>query len=210
VKTAHTHSRHQAFTFVELFVVIAVLALLAVLFLPSLSKCSCKAIRINCSNNLKQDGLAFRMWSDDNGVYPMKYRTNNFDGPSFATLQKMYVYFQTMSNELSTPKILVCPGDDRLPATNFASLSNTNVSYFLGMDVDETMPQMFLAGDRNLTTNGAPVPGGLSLIKFADTIGWTQKFHQGLGNVGLADGSVQGMRQVPGQPGTNVMRLAIP
>jgi len=210
MKTTQSQRHHEAFSLTEVLVIIAVLALLAGLLLPAQTHSKSKAIRINCINNLKQVGMAFRMWSDDHGLYPMQYRTNSFDGPSFATQQKMYVYFQTMSNELSTPKIICCPGDDRLPATNFASLSNTNISYFLGMDADETMPQMFLAGDRNLTTNSAPVPSGLALIKSADTIGWTQKNHQGQGNVALADGSVQGERQVPGQPGTNVMRLAIP
>ena len=33
-------------------------------------------------------------------------------------------HFQVMSNELSTPRILVCPADDRTVAVNFARLKN--------------------------------------------------------------------------------------
>jgi prepilin-type processing-associated H-X9-DG protein len=212
-----TYSRisNRAFYLAELLVIIAIVAILAGLLLPALAKAKSKAVRINCVNNLKQDGLAFRMWGDDHGAYPMRYQTNNFDGPAYAIQQKIYVYYQAMSNELNTPKILACPGDDRSPAINFNVLSNTNLSYFVGLDADETMPQMFLAGDRNLTINGVPASAGLVNIKSTDTIGWTSQMHQGQGNVALADGSVQGYTSTgllrgAGQTGTNVMRLAIP
>jgi len=66
---------------------------------------------------------------------------------------------------LVTPKFLVCPADKRKPATNFPSLTIQNVSYFLGLDADESRPQMTLAGDRNLTTNGVPVGPGLVEIR---------------------------------------------
>ena len=56
--------------------------------------------------------------------------------------------FQIMSNELSTPKILVCPADfKRQPALDFQSLQPANVSYrvYSGTNVNETNPQEVLA-----------------------------------------------------------------
>jgi len=71
-----------------------------------------------------------------------------------------------MSNELTTPKILVCPADkEKVPATSFgAGFSDTNSSYFVSLDASETYPQTFLTGDRNLAVAGkAAQPGTLVL-----------------------------------------------
>jgi len=217
MKISSIKGRSRAFTLLELFIVISIIAFLALLILPAVVTPHHRGgPRINCTNNLKQVGLAFRMWSDDNGVYPMLYRTNNFDGPSFATQQKMYVYYQAMSNELSTPKIVVCPADlKRTPGTNFTTdFSNSNVSYFVGLDASEANPQMFLAGDR-LISNGTQPLNHLLDLKTNQPVRWTQEIHNGRGNVALADGSVQGftsagLEKALQYTGTNLTRLALP
>ena len=97
-----------------------------------------------------------------------------------------------MSNELSTPKILVCPADaDHSAATNFLEdCSVRHLSYFAPLDADDSRPQDVLSGDANLIVNGRPVPAGI--LNLATTPAtWTKGRHGSVGNVGIADGSVQ-------------------
>jgi hypothetical protein len=108
--------------YLSLLIVPIMLALL----LPALAKAKDRAQTINCVSNMKQVGLAARIWSADNGSkFP----------PDFAT----------MSNELGNPKILVCPGDrSKTVATSWSTFSPGNVSYdYLepGLDENAVAPQ---------------------------------------------------------------------
>src|ERR1035438_10904304 len=117
MKTSSGRFSNQGFTLVGLLIIIAVIAILAAMLLPALASAKRKAKRINCVNNLKQDGLAFRLWEGDNGdKYPMAVSTNKNGTMEYTEDGNAFRHFQVMSNELSTPKILVCPADDRTAA----------------------------------------------------------------------------------------------
>lgn len=187
--------RCRAFTLAELVVVLLTVAILFLLMVPLTYQLKQKSRRITCVNNQKQLGLAFRIFSAANtNLYPMQSLrsaaglSGHEAGPSSRTA---IGYFQSLSNELSTPSTLLCPADNRKPAKDFASLRTGNISYFLGLDAALNLPATLLAGDRNLATNGIAVGDGVQEITTNMNIGWTRELHRFRGNAILGDGSVQ-------------------
>ena len=192
MKRSRSHEA-EAFTRIELLVVLAVVAFMAAVFLPAMQRGRQKARRMQCTANLKQLGLVFRSRAIDSGADSFTpVLTNQQAQVGTTTFGEAFRHFQVMSNLLGAPKLLVCPADLRVPAKDFGpGFSNTNLSYFVGLDAAEIYPQMFLYGDRNLT-NGLPLQEGIMLVTSNRPVGWTRELHNRQGNVALADGSVQG------------------
>jgi prepilin-type N-terminal cleavage/methylation domain-containing protein/prepilin-type processing-associated H-X9-DG protein len=203
-------------TLIEVIAVIAVVVVLVGLAIGALSNAIRKSRSICCDCNLKQIGLSFRIFANDhNDTFPMGVSTNKGGSLEYLTTNEMFRHFQVMSNELSTPVILICPTDTRKAVKSFSVLSNTNVSYFVGVDANDKFPQSLLAGDRNLMTNGGPVGSGLLELKTNQTVGWTAAMHNGRGNAALGDGSVSGftpalLREQVIHSGLESNRLLIP
>jgi len=127
----------------------------------------------HCANQMKQIGLAFRVWMlGSNDQFPFQVSTNlggtmelrsigadGFDANAF-------LHFQVISNELGTAALFVCPGDiGRVAVTNFADLQPQNVTYWLrtSADVTDFNPDAVLAvcpiDGNTLYCNGAVTNG---------------------------------------------------
>lgn len=164
-------------TLIEALVVMGVLAVLVTMTLPAFvgQKSHCSQ-RISCVNNLKQVGTAYRIWENDNGDKYLMQQTATLGGMSNLLASSdsagpfAYLPYTIMENELGqSPKVVVCPSDERSANTNFypgnanaprpaasyklagvGTFDNTNVSYFVGVGAIDTYPQSLLGGDRNL------------------------------------------------------------
>ena len=178
----------------DVLAIVAAVVVVLGLVLPMLAKSQAKASRINCVNNVKQIGLSFRLWAgDNNGKFPAHVSTNAGGTMELVGNGSVAAQFVVLSNELSTPKILLCPWDKQRSMTyTFATnLTDGNISYFVVPEGDESLPQMWLVGDRNLASNTVPLKAGLFTLKASTPMSWTKDLHKHQGNIGYADASVQ-------------------
>jgi prepilin-type N-terminal cleavage/methylation domain-containing protein len=122
----------RGFTLVELLVVIAIIAILAALLLPALSRAHGKGRETACFNNLKQIGLAIRLYADDFGdalpVLPDPNPFPNGVGAYYKELVKGYLAFTGPASPKE--KVFICPADRKIfPKAEHAFTSYTFNGY---------------------------------------------------------------------------------
>jgi hypothetical protein len=205
---------------VEVFAVLLVLFLVALVALPVLAANRTRSDRIVCANNLRQVGAAFLVWANDrDDRVPFEVPVAEGGTRLHTLAPNAWLHFSWISNELRTPRILLCPSDTGMPARDFTgnpasgyvhpNFANRATSYFLTHQRSEG-PMSLLGGDRNFL--GADQVGcsifGTAVRATWPAFNWRPGLHDGEGNVVLVDGQVSqtdtaGLRAAIGRSGDN-------
>jgi prepilin-type N-terminal cleavage/methylation domain-containing protein len=116
----------NAFTLVELLVVITIIAILAALLFPALGSAKNKAKRTVCANNLRQINLGLRMYSDEHSdAAPPSLQTSNSFPIDFAGYKKLMQSYVGLNGESSArDKLFACPAD-----TFYYDFTQSNLNY---------------------------------------------------------------------------------
>jgi hypothetical protein len=177
-----------------LLTVVGIIGILASLLLAGLSSAKAKSRQTACLNNLHQIGLGFTGFAlDHEGKYPMdiperlggslEYNSTNLIGNT--PFSRDFHHFQALSNEVPNLKIMVCPADrTRRAAQNYATFSNTNLSYWVNTKAQPHATLSSLAGDWN-------VYNAFTNSNDIDHLAFTPDLHRRKGSVLFADGRVE-------------------
>lgn len=115
-------SKRSAFTLVELLVVIGIIAVLIATLLPALSLAREQARRVACASNLRQQGMCFWMYAQENkGEYPTPVTPFSYGDWPFGAMVVNYVPPPNLpagtpllvyQGYLTEPRLLYCPSGD--------------------------------------------------------------------------------------------------
>ena len=125
----------EAFTLVELLVVIAIIAVLVAILLPALSKARAQANQVACCSNLRQIGMGFLLYAQENHrMWPVFYNYSSpgvisseqdtCEGYALECMLSQYIgtqlyYTSTQANQYVAGGIWICPASDlRTVTTN--------------------------------------------------------------------------------------------
>jgi len=177
MRRASDRTTVQAFTLVELLLVILVLLFLVSFIVPPAF--SGKPRWAGCNSNQKQAAMGFFMWKADNNEH-FPWQDSPTNGGTMESVDRGYAApnFQILSNYLKEPRIFVCPSDKaRFSATNYAQFRNVNLSYFVAFDQRKQPTDALLTGDRHLAAANNPVEPGLFVYSTNLTMTWTHELH---------------------------------
>lgn len=165
----------SAFTLVELLVVIAIIGILIALLLPAVQAAREAARRTECTNHLKQIGLALQTYHDSQGWFPSGRNKSDQYGVSWA--------FQLLPQMEETSLYAAYDKNARVDDTPNATAMRTPI------DVYACPSRRAAAADRNFDNNDQPplVKDAASLGDYAANAGHTVE--TGMENLDLTDES---------------------
>ena len=188
----------RAFTLVELLVVITIIAILAAMLLPALSRAKQKAWTISCNSNLHQIGLGMKMFADDNNELYPESGTSIYWGaidvaPPIGSGKASWM--EQIFPYIGNTNVYRCPGNVQLPANlrgPFNYFNGCNVAYVTAHNfaaVNSTailFPSAFVLGG-----DTAGIPNSSGTLSFdpqdADKDDYTQNCVGGAADAGITE-----------------------
>lgn len=126
----------SAFTLIELLMVIGIIAILASIIIPSISKIRASAANVKCTSNLRQIGVALNMYANEQSddSYPRTIDQPKEGQPATTWMQKLIPYVGLPEGSMGPPPlprstgIFLCPSYEPKNARHVAYAYNANMT----------------------------------------------------------------------------------
>jgi len=145
--------RRRGFTLIELLVVIAIIAVLISLLLPAVQSAREAARRAQCTNNLKQIGIAIHSYHDQQGSFPL-------GGVSMSSGWRGWAW----NNNAMTWRVLILPNMEQNPVYN-----SVNFSLTLNGNISERATALYTTFTSFLCPSDGDSAGGFSPLNCSGT-----------------------------------------